>query len=130
MESHILTPTSPLPETFLHQLAHSGAFDEICNAPGSVRHHIYWHGKRDRETNKLFHAMLFFIYQTGRHGPQNGYRLCLVHEGFHIPSPTKEEGEPEDEIDRLEKEIPQDHREVVILGEVVYYTDDWTVGED
>ncbi|KAK3688186.1 hypothetical protein B0T22DRAFT_479454 [Podospora appendiculata] len=124
MESHVLSATTLLPPTFLHQLVHSGAFDEISNHRGSVRHHIFWHGKRDRPTNTLFKAMLFFVYQTGRHGPQNGYRLCLVHQGFHIASPTKDEGEPEDEIDRLEKDIPQGHMEVVVLGEPVYYDDD------
>ena len=60
--------------------------------------------------------MLFFIYQTARHGPQNGFRLCLVHEGFHIASATKSEGDGEDDIDRVEQEIPQGHMEVVILG--------------
>lgn len=75
--------------------------------------------------------MLFFIYQTCRHGPQNGFRLCLVHEGFHITSATKIEGDGEDEIDRLEKEIPEGHMEVVVLGEAsVVIEEDRDDGED
>ena len=60
--------------------------------------------------------MLFLIYQSTRQGPQNGFRLCLVHRGFHITSATKAEDDVEDDIDRLEKEIPQGHMEVVFLG--------------
>ena len=69
--------------------------------------------------------MLFFIYQTARHGPQNGFRLCLVHAGFRIGSEEEDEegegvegeGEGEgDEIDWLEREIPQGCMGVVVLG--------------
>ena len=60
--------------------------------------------------------MLFWVYQTTRHGPQNGFRLCLVRRGFHIASAAKAEGEPEDDIDRLERLIPQGHK-VVLLGD-------------
>ena len=60
--------------------------------------------------------MLFFIYQTARHGPQNGFRLCFVKEGFRIASAVKAEGDGEDDIDWLEREIPRGHMEVVILG--------------
>ncbi|KAK8116817.1 uncharacterized protein PG998_005098 [Apiospora kogelbergensis] len=59
---------------------------------------------------------IFAIYQTGQHGPQNGYRLCMVHQGYSIASKEKEEGSPEDEIDRLQNPIPQVHEEFVILG--------------
>ena len=60
--------------------------------------------------------MLFFIYQTTRHGPQNGFRLCVVHEGFHIASATKSEDDLEDDIDCLEREIPQGRMEILFLG--------------
>ncbi len=116
-ESHVVSEENPLSPAVLEQIAEAGALDEISNAPGSVRHHIYWHGKRDKETNTLIRAMLFWVYQTTRHGPQNGYRLLLVRPGYHIASPTKTEGEPEDDIDSVEKPIPQGHKEVVILGE-------------
>lgn len=116
MESHIVSASSPLSPVLLQQIANAGAFDEISNYPGAVRHHIYWYGKRNKTDNTLFNAMLFFIYQTTRHGPQNGFRLCVVNSGFHIASATKSEGDGEDDIDRLEKEIPQGHIEVVFLG--------------
>ena len=82
----------------------------------AVRSHIFWHGKRDEVTGKLRASMLFCVYQTTRHGPQNGFRLCLVHRGFYIESEAKIEGDPEDDIDRLEAFIPEGHMEVVVLG--------------
>lgn len=116
LESHIVSASNPLSPVILQQIAHAGILDEISNYPGAVRHHIYWHGNRDNANNTLRMAMMFFIYQTTRHGPQNGFRLCVVHSGFHIASATKSEGNGEDDIDRLEKEILQGHMEVVFLG--------------
>ncbi|KAH8883386.1 hypothetical protein GQ53DRAFT_811584 [Thozetella sp. PMI_491] len=124
MESHIVSESAPLQGAVLQQLANYGPLDEISNGDGSVRHHIFWHSKRDKTTNTILAPMLFWIYQTGRHGPQNGFRLCLVHEGFHIASPTKEEDDTEDSIDRLEKDIPQGHMEVIMLGEKPAYLKD------
>lgn len=118
MESHIISASNPFSFVVLQQIANASALDEISNFSGSVRHHIYHHGLRDRATNTMGKSMLFFIYQTTRHGPQNGFRLCLVHRGYHIASPTKSEYDAEDDIDRLEKAIPQGHMEVVVLGEV------------
>jgi hypothetical protein len=74
--------------------------------------------------------MLFFVYQTTRHGPQNGFRLCLVHRGFYIASESKADGDPEDDIDRLERVIPQGHMEVVVLGDAPVTADDQNNGED
>jgi hypothetical protein len=71
--------------------------------------------------------MLFCVYQTTRHGLQNGFRLCLVHRGFYIASEAKVVGEPEDDIDRLEAFIPEGHMEVVVLGAA---DDGHTAGED
>lgn len=116
MESHVISASNLLSPAVLQQIADSGTLDEISNLSGAVRHHIYWHGSRNEADNTLRKSMLFFIYQTTRHGPQNGFRLCLVHRGFQITSPTKEEGDKGDEIDRLEEEIPQGHVEVIILG--------------
>lgn len=52
-----------------------------------------------------------------RQGPQNGFRLCLVLGSYRLSSASKDDGSEEDEIDRLEKAIPQGHAETVILGE-------------
>lgn len=119
MESHIVTSasTNPFSPAVLLEIANVGILDEISNLSGAVRHHIYWHGNRNEADNTLREPMLFFIYQTTCHGPQNGFRFCFVHSGFHIASATKSEDDVvEDDIDRLEKEIPQGHMEVVFLG--------------
>ncbi|KAL9609604.1 MAG: hypothetical protein Q9167_005647 [Letrouitia subvulpina] len=116
MESHIISVSNPLSPAVLQQIADAGVLDEISNFPGAVRHHIYWHSNRNNADNTLLKPMLFFIYQTTRHGPQNGFRLCLVQKGFFIASATKLEDEGEDDIDRLEREIPQGHKEVVLIG--------------
>ncbi|KAJ4312921.1 hypothetical protein N0V84_009690 [Fusarium piperis] len=121
MSFNVVTPQNPLSPSLLHQFALGSPLDEISNRPGAIRHHIFWHGDRNKETNKLERSMFFFVYQTGRFGPQNGFRLCLVHRGFHIASATKAEGDAEDDIDRLEKDIPQGHMEVVVLGEALVY---------
>ena len=116
-DSHVITDSNPLSPTVVQQIADAGALDEISNSPGAVRHHIYWRGSRDRADNKLRKTMMFLIYQTTRHGPQNGFRLCIIYAGFRINSPTKaEDDETEDDVDRLEKPIPQGHKEVVFLG--------------
>ena len=120
MESHTIPfkeDGSTLLHTTLNNLIETGTLDEISNSPDAVRHHIYWHGNRNKVDNTLNQPLVFFIYQTTRHGPQNGYRLCFVRKGFRITSGAKEApGEREDEIDLVEKEIPMGHREVVFLG--------------
>ncbi len=116
MESHAISTSNPLPPVVIEQIISSGILDEISNYPGAVRHYIYGFGDRNKNDNTLRRPMLFFIYQTTRYGPQNGFRLCLVHDGFHIDSGVKSEDGLEDDIDRLEKEIPQGHMEFVILG--------------
>lgn len=118
MSSYAVSESQPLPAAALRQIAEAGPLDEISNAAGAVRHHLFWHGRRDRVTNRLHSPVLFFVYQTGRHGPQNGFRMVLVRRGYRVESPTKPDGDgAEDDIDRLEKDIPQGHMEVVILGE-------------
>lgn len=119
MDSHVITTSSPLRNDLLLSIANSGALDEISNYDGAVRHYIYHHGRlprRDYTDSAVRKPLLFFIYQTGRQGPQNGFRLCLVQQGFRITSPTRVLDDVEDEIDRMEGEIPQDHMEVVVLG--------------
>lgn len=129
MSSHILTDAAPLPTPMLRELANASATDEISNHPNAVRHHIFYYAMRDRATGKTRRSILFAVYQTGRHGPQNGYRLCLVHQGYWIASPEKKEGAPEDEIDRLEGPIPQGHEEMVILGTPFWLGDEETEEE-
>ncbi|KAH6627493.1 hypothetical protein F5144DRAFT_575997 [Chaetomium tenue] len=126
MSSHIVSEGTPLPPTILQQIATAGPLDEISNIPDAVRSHIFWHGKRHEVTGKLRTSMLFCVYQSTRHGPQNGFRLCLVHRGYYIASEAKVEGDPEDDIDRLEAFIPEGNMEVVVLGAA----DDQTDGED
>jgi hypothetical protein len=115
MESHIISESNSLSLAVFQQITNAGILNEISNHPGAVRHHIYWHGDRNKVNNTLRKPMLFFIYQTTRHGPQNGFRLCLVQSGFQIVSATNSEDNLEDDIDRVEKEIPQGHMEVVFL---------------
>ena len=116
MESHIVTASTPLSPAVLWHIATYGPLDEISNHAGAVRHHIYWHGNRNEADGTLRKPMLFLIYQTSRHGPQNGFRLCLIREGFHICAATKSSTDVGDEIDELEKDIPPEHAEFVMVG--------------
>ncbi|KAK4223550.1 hypothetical protein QBC38DRAFT_372940, partial [Podospora fimiseda] len=126
--SHIVSSNTssvlPVEVQVLREIATADtALDEISNFPGSIRHYIFCRGRPDAVTGRLRRGLLFFIYQTGRHGPQNGFRLCLVHRGFYMASSsettsTRAEGEVfEDDIDRIGRDIPQGHMEVVILGD-------------
>lgn len=120
MQSHILSKTSNmLSTTVIREIANAGAVDEISNHPGAVRNYILHNAMRDEKTGKTQKAILFAIYQTGKHGPQSGYRLCLVHKGFYIASATEQDaGVGEDEIDRIESALPSEtHEEIVILGD-------------
>ncbi|KAI1100687.1 hypothetical protein F4804DRAFT_37292 [Jackrogersella minutella] len=117
MQSHMLSGASALSPALIREIANAGALDEISNHPGAVRNYIFNHSMRDKKSGKTQRPLLFAIYQTGRHGPQNGYRLCLVHRGFPIASATKKDGDSEDDIDRIEKALAgEGHEEVVILG--------------
>ncbi|KAM0714140.1 hypothetical protein Q7P37_007620 [Cladosporium fusiforme] len=117
MDSQIVMASHPLRTDLLVQIANSGVLDEISNHPGAVRHYIYHHGRLPRKaSNPSRRPLLFAIYQTGRYGPQNGFRLCVVQRDFCITSPTKSESDIEDDIDRLELGIPQGHVEVAILS--------------
>ena len=64
----------------LKHLANSGAPDEISNVSDGegIESKVKMSGlTRDGKTKK---AVLFVIYQTECHGPQNGFRLALVEE--------------------------------------------------
>lgn len=117
MTSHIISQATPLPAAVLYQIALASPLDEISNIPNAARSHIFRHSLRHKITGTTQKSMLFFVYQTTRHGPQNGFRLCLVHEGFHAAFEVKPEGSPEDDIDRLERFIPLGHMEVFVLGQ-------------
>ncbi len=91
-------------------LATSGALDEISNADdgsaierrllmaGSTGGHV-----KDGATRK---AVLFVIYETGRHGPQSGYRLALVLGGAKVEEARK----------RLKGRVEERVREFVVVG--------------
>ena len=65
--------------TFTKLIALSGALDEISTASGAIARYVNSQGTvRDGATTK---PVLFVVYQTEKHGPQNGYRLLLVREG-------------------------------------------------
>ena len=99
-----MAPAS-FPVSILDELATS--IDQLSNYPGAVRHHIQSaaaHGAR--ENAMTWKSILFVIYQTGRYGPQNSFRLCLVHEGF----------DTESDMSEAEKKIEQDTQEFIVLG--------------
>ena len=109
-----------IPVDLLLQLATSGALDEISNMHNAVRRHIQSRGlvKNGRTRRALF----FAIYQTGRYGPQNGFRLCLVNEGFEIVDAHVAIGEwspekIEDDVTAAEEPIAQGTMEFMVLGE-------------
>lgn len=102
-------PGSSLPSRLLASIATSGCLDEISNAPGSVLHYINNTGLvQDGKTRT---ALFFAIYQTERYGPQNGFRLCLVNEGFNV------QGNVEAVHAMAAAPIEQGAAEYVVLGE-------------
>ena len=101
-------PIAPsLSASTLEELATSGAIDQIANSPGSIRRYIQGRAVQGKDASTLTWKSIFFvIYQTGRYGPQNGYRLCLVHEGFDIES----------DLTEAEKKIEQSTQEFIVIG--------------
>ena len=100
---------SPLSSAHLVEVATSGALDEISNAPSAIYNYIRSRGLvREGITNR---SLLFVIYQTGRHGPQNGFRLCLVHEGFPVDGEIAGET-----LGEAESVVEQGVREFIRLG--------------
>ena len=88
----------------IKEIACSGALDEISNSEqGEAIARYVGALERDGSTNR---AVLFVVYQTGREGPQHGFRLALVKEGA-----TKEAAR-----EQLKGEIEQDAAEFVIVG--------------
>lgn len=114
-QSHILS-TGSVPPSLLRAIACSTAIAQLSDHPGAVRRYIFNFGVRDKETGKTRADALLAVYSRFRTGPESGFRLCLIHAGLHLASPEKGEGEPDDEIDALEKDIAEGHEEMVIVG--------------
>ena len=94
---------------FLKLLANSGALDEISNGDdgSGIERQIRMVGHRgghvkDGVTQK---SVLFIIYQTGRQGPQNGFRVALVLEGVRL----------EEAKERLKGVVEKGAEEFVVL---------------
>lgn len=92
----------------LKELVCSGALDEIPNAVlddgfDSIKSFVRGEGMvKDGKTCK---AVLFVVYQTGRHGPQNGFRLALVQEGVKL----------DDATEQLRRAVEQETAEFVVV---------------
>ena len=105
---------SPLPATSLVELATSGCLDEISNAPDAIRHYIRNQCLvTEGVTNR---PKLFAIYETGRYGPQNGFRLCLVHEGFVVGDTETTDADAKAAIEMAQKPVAQGAKEWIVLG--------------
>lgn len=94
----------------LKLLANSGALDEISNGDNGsgIERRILMAGSQgglvlDGVTRK---SVLFIIYQTGRHGPQNGFRIALVLEGVKVVEARE----------RLKDVVEQEAEEFVVVG--------------
>ena len=103
--------TSPQASLWL-ELARSGALDEISNSPGAVGGFIRGRGLVREGEHNVNRPLLFVVYQTGTLGPQNGFRLVLVHEGFDL-----EEGV--EDIEVAASRIGQATLDMVVLGESI-----------
>lgn len=101
----------------LTHLAYGGPFSELSNAPGSIASHVLNSGRprRPRGPSALpfyptTHPVLDVFYQTGKHGPQNGFVVLLAEPG----------NEPE-EVERVVRErygergITEETREAVVF---------------
>ena len=94
----------------LNLLANSGAFDEISNGDSGsgIERRIRTSGSTGGhvENGVTGKAVFFVIYQTGRHGPQNGFRIALVLDGARV----------EDARERLKGAVEQGAEEFVVVG--------------
>lgn len=125
--SQVFTEGGSVSGEFIRQLVTTHYFDEIPNYPGAVRRFLWNKSPNPNNKKKTFTGVaecshMFSIYQSGRYGPQNGFRFVIVQKGYPITSATKPEGgaTEDDEIDALEKPIPQGHMEIVVLGKSVH----------
>ena len=92
---------------FPKELACSGLLDEISTAEDGMAIGRYVRNAgavgADGKTRKV---VLFVIYQTGREGPQNGFRLALVKEGVRV----------DDAMEQLKADVADDAMECVVVG--------------
>lgn len=90
----------------LKELACAGVLDEISNAEDGEAI-----GRYVRDTgavgggDQTKRSVLFLVYQTGREGPQNGFRLALVKAGATAESA----------VQQLKADVPQDAAECVVV---------------
>ncbi|KAI4256366.1 MAG: hypothetical protein LQ352_002131 [Teloschistes flavicans] len=91
------------------ELAVAGILDEISNAEDgeAIGRYITNAGAvgGGKVTKK---AVLFVVYQTGRDGPQNGFRVALVKEGVPVESA----------IQQLKGEVVQNAAEYVVVRKI------------
>lgn len=89
----------------MRELACSGALDEISNAEDGAGIGLAARGAGVVRGEKTQRAVFFVVYQAGRHGPQNGFRLALVKEGVRV----------EDAMKKLKGVVEQGAEEFVIV---------------
>ena len=95
----------------LRLLAHSGALDEISNGQDgfAIENRIREsgsHGGHVRDDGVTGSAVLFIVYETGRHGPQNGFRVALVLEGVRVREARA----------TLKRRVEEGAEELVVVG--------------
>lgn len=94
---------------FCRELAVAGILDEISNAEDgeAIGRYVTNAGAvgGGKVTKK---AVLFVVYQTGRDGPQNGFRVALVKEGVPVESA----------IQQLKGEVVQNAAEYVVVRKI------------
>ncbi|KAL8689104.1 MAG: hypothetical protein Q9218_005152, partial [Villophora microphyllina] len=100
--------TRRMESAFLKELACVGILDEISNIEDGeaigryVRHAGGIGGGGQQQVQKV---CLFVVYQSGREGPQNGFRLALVKKGVTV----------EAAVEQLKNDVPQDTTEYIIV---------------
>ena len=88
-------------------IANSGVLDEISNVPDAISRYLRSQGRvpaQGTQTTLTTLPVLFALYQTGMHGPQNGFRLVLVRESCD-PSTVETLLMQHGHIDRQAKEM-------------------------
>lgn len=89
----------------MREMACSGALDEISNAEDGTGIELAVKRAGMAASGKTQRAVLFVLYQTERHGPQNGFRLALVKEGVTV----------EDAREKLKGAVEQGAEEFMIV---------------
>lgn len=88
----------PISNSILKRIAYAGSLDEISNHPEGLSHIVsslstpsrhHGNSRNDDYSSLTTVPLACTLYQTGRHGPQNGFRLVLVDAGV-MPGPIIE----------------------------------------